>query len=363
MPHPAFPPVEILDQAQTAWSSTLQPAGCARCKQAHLVEAARIEQVCPSCGRGVLEAQPALLRPEPPELLVPFRKAQSDLYPILDHFVNQVWFRPNALNPMALLQQVVPVYWPVWLVDGDMTADWQAEVGFDYQVRSSQESYRGEGWQTRQVVETRIRWEPRAGLVDRHYDNITAPAISDQERLAGLVGDYALNEAVAFAADQVSQAVVRIPDQNPANAWPLAQPKFVQAAADECRRAAGGQHIRNFTLHANYQSLHWTQLLLPFYFTYYRDDHGHAHPIYINGQTGKIGGRRVASQRKGWLWSGILLGCAIVALVMGLLCLALASFFPPLVGIGAVLQVLAFLIALGAIVPAVWSWQWNRTQD
>ncbi len=35
----------------------------------------------------------------------------------------------------------MPVYLPMWLVDGNVTDDLQAETGFDYQVQSSQESY------------------------------------------------------------------------------------------------------------------------------------------------------------------------------------------------------------------------------
>jgi hypothetical protein len=115
-------------------------------------------------------------------------------------------------------------------------------------------------------------------------------------------------------------------------------------------------------LQANYTDLNWTQLFLPLFVTYYTTDDGQRYPVYINGQSGAISGVRLASQRKGWQWAGILAGIAAGLVLLGLLSFAAAVLLPPLSILGGLLVFLAFLVAIAAVVPAIWPWQWNRKQ-
>lgn len=362
MTAPTLPPSQLIAATDSVWSATLQPAGCPVCHQVYLLEAARLGQTCPACARGKLASQPALLRPEAPELLAPFRYTLANLRPSLEKFVNAVWLRPADFETEQLLQRAVPLYWPRWLVDSEIAGAWQAEAGFDYQVKSSQESYGNSGWQTREVVETRIRWEPRAGQITRTYENVAAPALSDEARLLRRAGQYQLAQAAAYQPEQLQGACIRVPDLPPESAWPLAQTQLEAAAATECQQAAGAQHLRNFSLRAEYHNLHWTQLLLPLYVTWYTADDGQPQLLYLNGQTGAIGGMRLASQKKGWQWAGALLATAAVVLILALLLAALGLVFPPSLVLGVILGIVALLIACAAILPAAWPWQWNRTQ-
>lgn len=107
------------------------------------------------------------------------------------------------------------------------------------------------------------------------------------------------DQATAYQPGQVKGAAFRVPDLPSESAWPLAQAQLDEAASAECRQAAGAQHLRNFGLRADYESLHWTQMLLPLYVIWYTDDQGQPHTLYLNGQSGVIGGKRLVSQRKG----------------------------------------------------------------
>jgi len=357
-----LPQTKVIEATEPAWGGSLQPAGCRKCGQAFLVESTRIGQVCPNCAGGLLESQPARLRSEPPELLIPFNKKRPEVQTILAKFVSEVWLRPDDLNTDRLLERVVPVYWPMWLVDSDMSGTWKAEIGFDYQVKSSQESYTAGSWHSRDVVETRIRWEPRLGQLNRHYDNIVAPAMDDHRQLIERTGDYQRKTAGTYEVEQIGHAALRLPDLQPANAWPIAQTGLQRAAAEECCQAAGGQHIRNFSIQAEYGAQNWTQLLHPLFASYYRDDEGQMHPIYINGQNGTISGVRMASQRKGWIWAGVLVAIAFGFFLLGLLGFALSPMLPALSVIGVLLEILAFALGAGSLIPVIYPWQWNRRQ-
>ncbi|RPI28031.1 MAG: TFIIB-type zinc ribbon-containing protein, partial [Chloroflexota bacterium] len=296
---PSISPVTEVNTVKDLWGVAFQPAGCPACKQVFLIDPARLGLVCPACGQSKLEAQPALLRCETPELLAPFRVQRAAMAAALNAFVKDVWLRPVDFSPESLMQRLTPVYWPMWLVDSDVHGDWQGEAGYDYQVKSSRESYRSGQWQSDEVVETRVRWEPRLGQLRRHYDNISVPALSEHDALIRETGSYALDQAAAYKPDLVGQAALRVPDLQPTAAWPQAQSRLNRAASEDCARASGAQHTRNFTIQAQYEGLHWSQLMLPLYVSYYTDDQGQRRLVYINGQSGKVGGLRLASQRNG----------------------------------------------------------------
>jgi hypothetical protein len=362
MSDPTVPTTDIIEPAQEFWGSPLRPAGCPICEQAFLIPNSRSGMPCPTCGRGNLIDQPALLTQQPPELMAPFSIDSQALLPIIQYFAQPVRFRTGDFTPENLLQRCVPIYLPMWMVDSTVTAGWTAEVGFDYQVKTTQEAYQNSSWITHEKLEARIRYEPRAGRIHRRYHNIISPAASDHDHLIQRLGRFDLKKAIAFIPDDIQQAILRVPDIPPGNAWPVALEKLERRAASDCSQAAGGQHVRNYRMQAQYTDLNWTQLLLPFYSACYTADDGQRYTVLINGQTGAISGARLASLRQGWQWTGILAGIAAVLILLGLLSFAAASLLPPLSIVGGFLVFLALLAAVTAPVPAIWVWQWNRKQ-
>lgn len=356
------PDMYIAESVDMHWKRPLKPAGCSSCGQVHLIEDGYAGQVCPRCAAGKLDTQPAFVRLEPPELVIPFTKQKADLAPLLTQFQQGVWLRCNDFYTDMLLHRAVPVYWPMWLVDSAVTGSWEAEVGFDYQVQSSQESYDGSSWHSQGVIETHIRWEPRIGQIVRQYDTIAVPGISDHEEVIALIGSYDEAHAVTYNPSYLDGVLVRVPDIQPDQAWSLAQTTIARVAADECRHATDAQHIQSFTLRATYEQVSWTQRLHPMYATYYTDDTGTPHPMYINGTTGAIGGIRLASQRKGWYWAGRIAVVALVLFIVGVVVFLLKSLVPAVESIGAFLIMLSSWVFIAASVPALWPWFWNRTQ-
>ena len=354
--------VQVVESAQQVWGLPLQPVGCSHCGQTFLLRNVKSESICPNCAQALLTVQPARLRKEAPEMMIPFKVKTDGLKNALAQFVSGVWLAFDDFKVDALLSRAVPVYLPMWLVDCEVRGVWQAEAGFDYQVKSSQEYFAGSGWQTREMLENRIRWEPRLGQIGRRYDNTLTPAMSNYNRIMTRLGEFSYKEAQAYNASQLDDAVLRVPDLNTDQAWPLAREAMEKRVAQDCQKAAGAQHLRNFSAQLDCSEQHWTQLLLPIYFTCYSDDDGRRYPLLINGQSGAVSGVRLASQRKGWKWAGIIAGGALVIFLLAMLCFALGAVYAPAALLGVVLTVVAFLTGIGAIIPAVWPWQWNRRQ-
>lgn len=105
-------------------------------------------------------------------------------------------------------------------------------------VGAKRAKYANGQWQTREVKETRIRWEPRAGRLQRSYHNVVAPALEDQPEIDRRVGPYDHTTAQLFATAKVDEALVRLPNRAPDDAWPEAAAALQRRGADECRQAA-----------------------------------------------------------------------------------------------------------------------------
>jgi hypothetical protein len=252
----------------------------------------------------------------------------------------------------------------MWLVDSEVEAIWQAETGFNYEVVSHQDSFdqNRAGWVSREVTETRIRWEPRTGRLARPYQNIVAPALEEHHRLTQQVGRYELKQAQPYQPGAVADSFVRLPNRPPADAWPEAIPPIRAAASEECRRACRADHLREFRWSAQYANQNWTLLLLPIYATYYLDDQDRYQPVLIHGQTGRLQAPRRSSMRRARQVAFIILAVAgalfLLSLIVAAAGLALA---PPLLVLGVIGLVIALGLGLLAITPIVIVWQFNRT--
>ena len=356
------PSIELIEDDQTLWHTDRGPAGCVHCRRVYLVPPDYRGTICPICRKGALAAQPVIMRSAKPERVLPFQVAKPDLLPIYQQFVSGVWIKPVDFNPETLLKNTRPIFWPQWLVDSDISGQWQMEAGFDYQVESAKEVFAGGRWQSRKQIETRVRWELRVGALSTHVDNVVTPALEEHKNRQVMTGTYRLDRGTDFDPYLLGGAFVELPDVPPEDAWPLARPHFDQALAETCRKAAGAQHFRNFSMKANFENQNWTEFLLPLYTTYYTDDEGNPQVLVVNGETGAIRGPRLASRQRGSHIAGIIAAVAGGLFLLALIGLLLTMIIPWVWIFVGFFSVLGFAAVILAIVTAVWPGQWNRNQ-
>lgn len=361
---------EHLSQSSTlpppagGWGVDLEAAVCEACDWAFLLPAGSLPADCPHCFSPL--SGDVDLSPDhpPPELFLPFAVSHDVLAQRLEGFGRGIPFAPPDLKPERLVRRLRRLFLPLWLVDSEVRATWQAEAGFDYEVVSYRDRFeqnRG-GWTSQRVTETRIRWEPRLGRLARTYHNVPVPALEEEARLAGKLGEYDLAGARPYQAEALNGGSVRLPSRPPSGAWPEARPAIQAAAAQECRQAAGADHIRDFRWQAEFPRQNWTLLLRPLYTTYYLDDDGRRQVVLIHGRSARISGARRASLRRARRLALIVAAVAGAILFLSLIA-ALGSLLDPRLGplAGAGIA-LAVVVTLSAIVPIAIAWQFNRAQ-
>jgi len=342
------------------WGMPLVAISCPQCKNSHLVPLKSVPERCPFCRHAPISAGdtgPALA---PPEQVIPYTLSEGKLTGILDRWAQGVRFRPDGMYPGLLAQRAQRYMVPMWLVDSRVQGSWQAEMGFDYRLRSYEDQYSDmAGWASQQVQETKVRWEPRAGEIGRAYDNVATAALEDHRRVMRRLGSYKLDERIGYEPEHVENAAVRIPTRAPDAAWPDAKAALNQLSKLECTQASAADHVRGFELDAQYGDTTWTQLLLPAYVTWYAEG-DNTWPVVINGQNGHVDGMRRASARKAGVTSLIIgIVAAVLVILGGILTLA-GAVFPPGAVVGIILLIIGVILGLTAPIPAVSVWAHNR---
>jgi hypothetical protein len=317
---------------------------------------------CPHCWQ--VELSPAAPIEAPPiEQVVPFSAPQAALDAAITSFAQGIPSRPMDLDPARLRERMRAIALPVYLVDADVKATWQAQAGFAYEVASHREHTTGAGWQTQRVHETRLRWEPRIGRIEHTYANVQAPALEEHDELLRCLGTYDVEHAIGVDEAAPAGAAVhlyRLPSRPTADAWREAMASLQAQATEECRRAAGAAQIREFAWQPTCDQPYWTLLHLPVWSTYYVDDDGRAQPVLINGQTGQLWGQRRASLKRARATARkrLVIGAGVFAFAVLVALIALLA--PPLMPLAGVIAVVGMVIAASGAAEVAKAWSWNR---
>lgn len=295
-----------------------------------------------------------------PELALPNCLFQSEIDAAINHFAADIPYPPEDLAPSTLHARQQIVLLPTWLVDSTVKANWKAEAGYNYQVVSHQERYDSGAWRSREVQEQRIRWEPRLGRLERSYTNISAPAIEEASKIEGAIGAFDTTEAQPYHVTMIENAVVRLPDRAPQDAWNDAQAALKIAAGDECRLATGADHFRLFSWEPQFQGQNWTLLLAPLVTTYYLDDEKKIRPIWINAQTGQISGVRRGSMARARRTAAWTLVTAAAVFLLGMLSILAGAIAAPFAALGVFGLGIALALVISAMVPVIRVWNFNQ---
>lgn len=341
--------------------------GCAHCNGVFVLPPEKVSQRCPFCGLAALaQMDPAADRPiytQPPEQLIPFRTGNNDLRDSARSFAKSLRLAPADLSAESLLSRLQPLYLPMWLVDVRVQGAWQAEMGFDYEIVSHREQFKGDEWQTERVKEKRVRWEQRLGQLNRQYDNQAAPALEAQAQVEAKIGRFNREAAKPFHPNDLTDAVIHLPNRPPEDAWNDAVLGLKTAVSQDCCRASEADHIRDFKWSPHFANQQWTQLLLPVYTSYYLDDDNQAQIVLLHGQTGRLHGPKRASMKRARRVAGIILAAAAVLLLLALTLVGLgftvaegALAWAGLVGV--------FAVGVGgtAVIPPLYAWYINNAQ-
>mgnify|MGYP004150069165 CR=1 FL=1 len=344
------------------WGLGRRAAYCGGCGRTWLVPSGTSGRCV--CGQDMLEPSHARVPREPPEAIVPPRLDRSRLAEHFHERIRSAWLLDRSQSAEELARNAVLCWWPRWQVDATVVGQWSAEVGYDYQARSTVERFAGGSWHTEERVEARIRWEPRVGQVVRRLHDVPVPALQDEaawrQRLGPMRLDSGEGVAQAFAAGILEDGWIELPDLAPGEVWHRAEPGFREWIGQVVGTAADGQHVRDVHLDATYPDPTWTIALRPVWWVSYPGDQGEIRAVAVDAVTGWQHGYLKASMARAMLWAGVFGAIAVVLWFLAIVCVLVGIIVLPLAIVGMVIGVFALVATPLPLVPIVTVWRWNR---
>jgi hypothetical protein len=222
------------------------------------------------------------------------------------------WFHPSELAANAVIERFTGIYLPFWTFDAQIRSSWKAEVGYQHQERYY--DHGSKTWRTRTV----IRWRWERGQTDIDVDDLL---ISGSSRASRIILDrlapFNLNDLTTYSPDYLAGWQAQAYDISLPDAWETGKAIMREQAQKACRDSIRSNHVRNFSITADFSGELWRYILMPVYLAAYRFENK-TFQVMVNGQTGAVAGQKPVAWWKIWLVVAALLAPGLVSGLIGL---------------------------------------------
>ncbi|GAB4521016.1 MAG: hypothetical protein Fur0018_01160 [Anaerolineales bacterium] len=277
------------------WAESQPRLLCARCGAETIFPTGTSAEACPYCGAHQWldsDESRALLDPH---VIIPFRISRTQAEDALQQWLTKSgWSAPDDLHSRAQTIELRPAYHPFWTFDGTLEIAWQCEVN--------------EG------NNKFPRWMPRNGRVYQNFDDVLIPGLKGYPAsLLGGISPFDLKQAVAFHPAYLAGWPALSYDLAMSDASLLAREQVVRRV----RRTLGArlnitQEKRALrTGGVNWSGMTFKYILLPVWMGAFRYG-DKTYPVWVNAQTGKVGGEKP----RDFIKLGALLGIGLFSLAL-----------------------------------------------
>jgi hypothetical protein len=138
-------------------------------------------------------------------------------------------------------------------------------------------------------------------------------------------------------------------------AWEVGKARMRERSKKACYKDIPTSHVRNFSMHADFDRERWRYVLLPVYLTTYTFE-GETYHVMVNGQTGAIAGQKPVAWLRVWL-------AILAALAPGILGGLVGLITIPLGGVGTVILPFAFILFVAGLILSIYIFGRARAAD
>jgi len=255
---------------------------------------------CAFCG-SPLSVKPDERSVAHPQAVLPFKIDRTAATNEYTKWLRKLWFAPNNLKKAASADRFNGVYLPFWTFDTDTQTDYRGERGEHY----TETHTRMVNGKQEVVHETKTRWFPAGGRVQRFFNDIliTASRAMPEKHLDRLE-PWDLANLVSYDARYLSGFKAEVSQVNIADGYNEAKQRMERVIEQDVRRDIGGDEQRISSLNTRYDRQTYKYILLPVWLSVYR----YGNKIYrfvVNARTGEVHGERP--------WSAWKIALAVIA--------------------------------------------------
>ncbi|MEJ2367193.1 MAG: hypothetical protein P8Z49_02290 [Acidobacteriota bacterium] len=303
----------------TGYGVTLKQFTCRQCGASVQIPPRERSVVCPFCGSDyVLESGAAQANVLKPESLLPFSVDDKACRTAFKKWIGSGWFHPRDLKKMGKLERIMGLYLPFFTFDAHADSTWTAMAGHAYYVSESftgRDSNGNAVQRSRQV--RRIRWEPASGSRSDNYNDVLVPAVhEDRLDMILKVYPYDLVKLTAYDPRYLAGFGVLNADIPVKLVYHIASNNMAQDQRRLCAESVPGDTYRDLAVNTRFSKQTFKHLLCPVWAGAFRY-RKRSYPFVLNGQTGKLYGRKPLSTVKVTL--AALVGAALALFLLWLM--------------------------------------------
>jgi DNA-directed RNA polymerase subunit RPC12/RpoP len=282
------------------WANSQSRLTCEQCGVVIILPPGQTADSCPYCGSNRFITSPVLMELVDPQVIALFKVDPQKAEECLKTWLGKGLLSPDDLAAHQAGMQLHPAYYPFWIFEGTLEVPWFCDVN---------------------VGSSRLpQWEAHTGSQFEMFKDVLIPGVRklSPADIAG-IEPFDFNELVEFSPDFLAGWVALTYDHPLADASLRAREKVLKKVQLNLSSLVELNHPkRNFSTGAGkWSGLTYKLALLPIYIGNYPFQ-GKRYRIFLNGQTGKVGGKKPVDNLKLIMLSigGLLLLAVIIAILL-----------------------------------------------
>lgn len=291
------------------WGDAVKSLHCQSCgAHTHLSEK-DVSTTCPFCGSKHVSREVATGGISP-HAVVPFKLSRKEAYDRFNHWIKRRFFAKKAIKNARDEERLKGVYIPYWHFNIDASSHYRCSIGYNYTVTVTKQVYENGKSVTKQVQETRIRWETKMGHIDCAFvDMLSNASTQFNTSKINALEPFDFREAKPYDPGFLSGFSAERYSLSLNDGFEQLKPTIHNEIVEAIRRKHHGDHIRNAQLSTDFTKVDFEHVLLPIWLSSYLY-RNKTYQFAINGQTGEVQGNYPLD------WVRVLLvGLVIVALI------------------------------------------------
>jgi hypothetical protein len=275
-----------------------------------------------------------------PQYLIPFKIQKKEARGLFKTWLGKGWYHPSGLGQTSILDKLQGVYSSFWTFSARIESVWKAEVGHEREERFYDSPTKE--WKTRK----KIVWRWENGLVRTTEENLLVVGNTLVSRtIFARLASFDFHDLAEFSPDYLAGWNAQGYDISLPEAWDVGKSNMRERAKDACYDDIDSNHVRNFSMKADFEDESWRYLLLPLYLASYRFEEN-TFQVMINGQTGVTAGQKPVAWWKIWLAIAAMLAPGFTLGLIGLPLLLVGGIGVVPLALGVILFVVGIVFAV-----------------
>ncbi len=301
----------LMSEEETTELSEEKILNCSGCGATFAISSRETSVKCPFCGARNTVSNNFNNRIIKPQAIIPFKIGKEKASEIVSMWLGKGFFTPSSLKKAARIDEIKGIYLPIWSFDINIEADYDVEIGYYYYVTETYTDDQG-NQQTRQVRKT--RWEYHGSHESDFYKDLPVLALKKglDVRYFDKISYYNYEKARTFDSKFLLGFESSIYDKDLPEGYEEGKNKAEKKLKDKIINNLPGDTYRNLSISTRIREAYFKHLLVPAWVVQYTFK-GKNYQILVNGQSGKIAGKKPTDTMK------IILVVLAVVLIIGLL--------------------------------------------